>query len=91
MDRDLVACDRPVDALELERLRDVDGEDARVRVRRADEVDVTHPVPSYVVEEGAETLDEPPVLLAWHAPTDVALLEHHRLDGFDHGRAARTL
>ena len=38
-DRDLVAGQRPVDAVELERLRDVDGLDARVRVRRADEVD----------------------------------------------------
>ena len=42
--RDLVRRQRPVDALERLRRRDVDRDDLRVRVRRADEVDVAHPV-----------------------------------------------
>ncbi len=63
-DRDLVARQRPVDVPELERLRDVDAEDLRVGVRRADEVDVAHPVPLDVVEEHALALHEPLVLLA---------------------------
>ena len=45
MDRDLVAGQRPVDPLERERRRDVDRDDLRVRVRRADEVDVARAVP----------------------------------------------
>src|SRR5262249_14868509 len=63
-DRDLVARERAVDAAELERLGDVDRDDLRVRVRRADEVDIAHPVPLHIVEEDALTLDEPLVLLA---------------------------
>ena len=39
-------------------LRDVDGDDLRVPVRRADEVDVAHPVTPDVVEERALPLDE---------------------------------
>ena len=63
-DRHLVAGERPVHARSLERLRDVDRADLRVRVRRADEPDVAHPVALHVVDEHALTLDEPPVLLA---------------------------
>ena len=63
-DRDLVAGERAVDAAELERLRDVDRQDLRVRVRRADEVHVAHAVALDVVEEDALALDEPLVLLA---------------------------
>ena len=79
VDRDLVARDRPVDAFELERLRDVDGDDLRVAVGRADEVDVAHPVPADVVEERALPLDEPLVLLARDRLPDEPLLE--RLGG----------
>ena len=86
VDRDLVAGDRPVDAFELERLRDVDRDDLRVRVGRADEVDVAHPVPAHVVEEGALALDEAPVLLAWDRLPDEALLE--RLAGLGDRRHA---
>ena len=75
VDRDLVARDRPVHALQLERLGDVDGDDLRVRVRRADEVDVAHPVAAHVVEERALALDEPLVLLARDRLPDEALLE----------------
>ena len=74
VDRDLVARDRPVHALELERLRDVDRDDLRVGVRRADEVDVAHAVPAHVVEERALALDEPLVLLARDRLPDEALL-----------------
>ena len=63
-DRDLVARERAVDTVELERLRDVDRLDAGVRVRRAHEVDEAHLVPLDVVEEHALALDEPLVLLA---------------------------
>ena len=79
-DRDLVAGQRPVDAVELERLRHVDRTDARVRVRRADEVDVAHPVPLDVVEEDALALDEPLVLLARNALPDEAGLRLAFLD-----------
>ena len=79
-DRDLVAGQRPVDAVELERLRDVDGLDARVRVRRADEVDEAHLVPLDVVEEDALALDEPLVLLARDALADEAALRLAFLD-----------
>ena len=85
VDRDLVARDRPVDAVELERFRDVDGDDARVRVWRADEVDVSHPVAAHVVEERPETLDEPLVLTPWDRLPHVALLENGRLLGFHRG------
>ena len=74
-DRDLVAGDRPVHAVELERLRDVDRDDLRVRVRGADEVDVAHPVTPDVVEERPEPLDEPLVLLARDRLPDVPALE----------------
>src|SRR5262249_805567 len=62
--RHLVPGQRAVDAVELERLRHVDGLDARVRVRRAHEVDVTHLVALDVVEEDALPLQQPLVLLA---------------------------
>ena len=74
-DRDLVAGQRPVDAGERERGADVDRLDPRVRVRRAHEVEVAHPVPLDVVEEDALALDEPPVLLARDALPDEPLLE----------------
>ena len=73
--RDLVRRQRPVDALERLRGRDVDRDDLRVRVRRADEVDVAHPVPLDVVGEDALALDEPAVLLARDALAGVADLE----------------
>src|SRR5439155_6125303 len=63
-DRDLVSGQSPVDAVELERLRDVDRLDARMRIGRADEVDESHLVPLDVVEEDALALHEPLVLLA---------------------------
>ncbi len=91
-DRDLVAGERPVDALELERLRDVDALDLRVRVRGAHEVDVAHPVPPDVVEEDALALHEPLVLLAGDAGAEPAalglgLLDDQRgFDRFSHGR-----
>ena len=69
-DRDLVAGQRPVDVLELERPRDVDRLDLGVRVRRADEVDETHAVPLDVIEEDALALDEAPVLLPRDAGAD---------------------
>jgi hypothetical protein len=63
-DRNLVAGERAVDTAQLERLRDVDRHDLRVRVRRADEVHVAHAVTLDVVEEDALALDEALVLLA---------------------------
>ena len=80
LDRDLVAGQRPEDAVERERGGDVDRDDLRVRVRRADEVDVARPVPAHVVEEDALALDEPPVLLARDRLADVALLQLDRGD-----------
>ena len=62
--RDLVAGQRPVDAGQRQRRRDVDRDDQRVRVRRAHEVHVAHAVPLDVVDEHALALEEPPVLLA---------------------------
>ena len=79
-DRDLVAGQRPVDAAELERLRDVDALDLRVRVRRAHEVEEAHPVPLEVVEEDALALDEAPVLLARDALARPAALGLGLLD-----------
>src|SRR5204863_6802801 len=67
------AGDRPVDALELERLGDVDRHDPRGRIRRADEMDVAHGVPPDVVDELTLALDEPLVLLARDALPDEAL------------------
>ena len=81
---DLLADQRPVDALELHRLRDVDRADRRVRVGRPDEVDVRHAVALDVVDEDALTLDEPPILLprdvlADEARRDLLLLDGDRL------------
>ena len=87
VDRDLVAGDGPVHPVELERLRDVDGDDLRVRVGRADEVDVAHPVPADVVEERAEALNEPLVLPPRYRLSDVALLESRRLLRLDRSGA----
>src|SRR5262249_25931718 len=78
VDRDLVARDRPVDAFELERLGDVDGDDLRVAVRRADEGDVPHPVPADGGEGRALPLDEGAVLLARDRLADEALLQRRR-------------
>ena len=66
-DRDLVSRERPVHTVELERLRHVDGLDARMCIRRAHEVDETHLVSLDVVEEDPFALDEPLVFF----PRDV--------------------
>ena len=87
-ERDLVPGQRPVDAGQLERGRDVDGGDLGVRVGRADEVDEAHVVPLDVVEEDALALHEPAILLARHALADEPLLEGGRLGGLDGGHAA---
>jgi hypothetical protein len=71
---------RPVDTLQLRRLRDVDARDRGVRVRRADEVHVRHAVPLDVVHEHALALDEPLVLLARHVLADEAGLDLLFLD-----------
>jgi hypothetical protein len=87
---DLVPGQRPEHARVLERLRDVDRAELRVRVGRADEVDVAHVVAPDVVHEHALALDEPPVLLARNALACVArlglgLLDDDRLgDGVGH-------
>ena len=78
-DRDLVARQRPVDALQLVRRAHVDRDDPSVRVGRADEVEVAHAMPLDVVEEDALALDEPAVLLARDALADEALLERRLL------------
>ena len=78
LDRDLVARQRPVDTVERERRRDVDGDDLGVGVRRADEVDVAHAVPADVVEEDPLALDEPTVFLARNRLADVPLLQLDR-------------
>ena len=62
--RDLLAGQRPVDALHRLGRGDVDARDVRVRVRRADEVEVAHPVPLDVVDEDALALEEALVLAA---------------------------
>jgi hypothetical protein len=82
-DCDLVAGERPVDAVDLERLRDVDRLDARVGIRRADEVQEAHLVALDVVEEDALALDEALVLLARRVLADearpgLALLDDER-------------
>src|SRR5262249_58450301 len=74
----------PVDALQLERLRDVDADDLGVRVGRADEVDEAHAVALHVVDEDPLALDEPAILLARNVLPDEArarlgLLDHERL------------
>ena len=72
--RHLLADQRPVDTADRLGLRDVDRDDVRVRVRRADEVRVAHPVPLDVVDEEPLALDEPLVLLARHALAGQAAL-----------------
>jgi hypothetical protein len=62
--------------------------DPRVRVRRADEVDVPHLVPADVVDEHALALDEPLVLLPRDVRADepalrLAFLDDERLCGAD--------
>ena len=74
-DRDFVTGERSVDAVQLERLRDVDGLDPCVRVRRPHELDVAHLVPLDVVEEHALALDEALVLLPRDVLSDEARLE----------------
>jgi hypothetical protein len=64
-DCDLVARQRAEHPRQLERSRDVDREDLRVRVRGTHEVHVTHPVPPDIVDVDALALDEALVLLAW--------------------------
>src|SRR5262249_21766064 len=72
--RHLLAGERAVDARHRLGLRDVDRADVRVRVRRADEVDVAHAVALDVVDEDALALDEPLVLLARDAPARPGLI-----------------
>src|SRR3954453_7253281 len=79
-DRDLVASERPVHTVELERLGDVDRLDAGVCIRRADEVDVAHLVPLHVVEEDTLPLDEALVFLARDVLADEAGLGLALLD-----------
>jgi hypothetical protein len=86
-DRDLVARQRPVDAVQLESLRDVDRLDPCVRVRRADEVDEAHLVPFHVVEEDALALDESLVFFARDALPDEPRLD---VPLFDDERARRS-
>src|SRR5207253_6323409 len=88
-DGDLVAGQRPIDTADLQRLRQVDRPDLRVRVRRADEVHVPHPVPLDVVEEHSLALYEPLVLLAGDVRADEArlclgLFDNKRLGNFGH-------
>ena len=63
-DGDLVARQRAENTRQLERSRDVDREDLRVRVRGTHEVHVPHAVPPDIVDEDALALDEALVLLA---------------------------
>ncbi len=76
--RDLLAGQRPVDAVERLGRRDVDARDVRVRVRAAHEVEIAHPVPLDVVDEDALALQEALVLLARDALAAPTLLH---LDG----------
>ena len=81
---DLLAGERPVDPRVLLRGGDVDRRDVRVGVRRADEMEVTHPVRLDVVDEDALALDEAAVLLAGDAlagPGLLRLLDLLRCDG----------
>ena len=71
---DLLAGQRPVDAVDRLGRRDVDARDVRVRVRAAHEVEVAHPVPFDVVDEDALALQEALVLLALDALAAPALL-----------------
>jgi hypothetical protein len=99
-DRDLVARQGPVDAVQLESLRDVDRLDPRVGVRRAHEVDIAHLVALDVVEEHALPLDETLVLLARHVLPDetrfdVPFFDDERALGSDcrlrHSRTGETM
>ena len=85
-DRHLVARQRPEHAGKLERGGDVDRGDRGVRVRRAHEVQVAHPLALDVVEEDALALDEPPVLLARDALTDRSSLRQGSGLGLDRGQ-----
>src|SRR5438270_3328342 len=85
--RDLLAGERAVHALDRIRLRDVDGRDVRVRVGRADEVEVAHAVPLDVVDEDALPLREPPILLARNALAEPALADLDLLRGDGRHRA----
>ena len=76
--RDLLAGQRPVDAVDRLGRRDVDARDVRVRVRAAHEVEVAHPVPLDVVDEDALALQEALVLLALDALAAPALLHLDR-------------
>ena len=87
-DRDLVARQRAVDPRQRERGADVDRADARVRVRRAHEMQVAHPVPLDVVEEDALALDQAPVLLARDALADEPLLQGGRAGRLGRAHAA---
>jgi hypothetical protein len=89
---DLLPDQRPVHTLELGRLGDVDARDRRMRVRRAHEVHVCHPVALHVVDEHTLALDEPLVLLARHvladeAGLDLLLFDRERLSRCDGGLA----
>ena len=86
-DRDLVAGQRPVHTGERERRADVDRLDPGVRVGRAHEVEVAHPVALDVVEEEALALRQASILAAGDALPDEALLEGRRLGRLD-GRHA---
>ena len=76
----------------LERLRDVDRADLRVRVGRANEVDVAHVVALDVVDEHALSLEKTLVLFARNALAGVpglglGLLDDERLG---HGRLGHS-
>ena len=58
-----------------------------MRVRRADEVEVAHPVALHVVEEDALPLDEPAILFPRDVLPDEAFLEGGRALGLDGGHA----
>ncbi len=99
-DRDLVARQRSIDPVQLERLGDVDRLDPGVGVRRANEVDVAHLVALDVVEEDPLALNEALVLLAGNvlpdeARLDVAFLDDERPLGSDgglgHARTGETM
>ncbi len=79
--RDLLAGQRPVDAVDRLGRRDVDAGDVRVRVRAAHEVEVAHSVPLDVVDEDALALQETLVLLAPDALAAPALLDLDLLRG----------
>ena len=70
--RHLVAGEGAVDARQGKGGGDVDRADDRVGIGRAHEVRVAHVVATDVVDEGALTLEQPPVLLAREALAGVA-------------------